>query len=79
MEASLRLVEEILPGYGFNQENIESTKEIIRNSFYGQSEYIMRIIYLHDARYDYLGRVDYMKLTDKLFRERTEYGKHSDQ
>ena len=33
---------------------------------------------LHDSRYDYLGRVDYMKLTDKLLRERTEYGKHSD-
>lgn len=33
---------------------------------------------LHDARYDYLGRVDYLKLTDKLLRERTEYGKPSD-
>jgi hypothetical protein len=33
---------------------------------------------LHDAKYDYLGRMDYMKLTDKLLRERTEYGKHPD-
>ena len=33
---------------------------------------------LHDAMYDYLGRIDYMRLTDKLLRERTEYGKHSD-
>ena len=77
MEASSRLVEEILPRYGFNQENIESTKNIIRNSFNDKQESLSDNI-LHDARYDYLGRVDYMKLTDKLFRERSEYGKHSD-
>ncbi|MCX6325551.1 MAG: triple tyrosine motif-containing protein [Bacteroidia bacterium] len=77
MEASLRLVEEILPIYGFNQENIESTKKIIRNSFTDNQESLSDNI-LHDARYDYLGRVDFFKLTDKLLRERTEYGKHSD-
>ncbi len=77
MEASLRLVEEILPNYGFNQENVESTKKIIRNSFTDHQESLSDNI-LHDARYDYLGRVDYLKLTDKLLRERTEYGKPSD-
>ena len=77
MEASLRLVEAILPGYGFNQKNIESTNNIIRNSFADIQESLVDNI-LHDAMYDYLGRVDYMKLTDKLLRERTEYGKHSD-
>jgi len=77
MEASLRLVEEILPRYGFNQENVDSTKKIIKNSFCDSRESLSDNI-LHDARYDYLGRVDYMKLTDKLLRERTEYGKHSD-
>jgi len=77
MEASLRLVEEILPGYGFNQENVDSTKKIIRNCFTGHQESLTDNI-LHDARYDYLGRVDYMKLTEKLLRERTEYGKHPD-
>jgi hypothetical protein len=30
---------------------------------------------LHDARYEYLGRIDYLKLTDKLFREKAEHGK----
>jgi adenylate cyclase len=77
MEASLRLVEEILPKYGFNQENVELTKKIIRNSFSCKLESLSDNI-LHDARYDYLGRVDYMKLTDKLLKERTEYGKHPD-
>jgi len=74
MEASARLVEEILPRYGFNQENIESTKRIIKNSFSDIQESLSDNI-LHDARYDYLGRVDYHKLTSKLLRERTEYGK----
>jgi adenylate cyclase len=77
MEASSRLVEEILPLYGFSQENIELTKSIIRNSFTDHQESLSDNI-LHDARFDYLGRVDFMKLTDKLLRERTEYGKHSD-
>src|ERR1035437_991869 len=77
MEASLRLVEEILPGYGFSQDNVESTKKMIRNSFSGHQESLTDNI-LHDARYDYLGRVDYMKLIDKLLRERTEYGNHPD-
>ena len=77
MEASLRLVEEILPGYGFSQENVESTKKIIRNCFTDNEESLADNI-LHDARYDYFGHLDYMKLTDKLLRERTEYGKHTD-
>jgi hypothetical protein len=77
MEASLRLVEEILPKYGFDQENIESTKKLIKNSFLGIQESISDNI-LHDARYDYMGRVDYIKLTEKLFRERTEYGNQTD-
>ena len=77
MEASCRLVEEILPKYGFDHENIEMTNKIIRNSFSGIQESLSDKI-LHDARYDYLGRVDFIKLTDKLLRERTEYGKHPD-
>jgi adenylate cyclase len=77
MEASIRLVEEILPRYGFDQENVDSTKKIIMNSFTNYQGSLSDNI-LHDARYDYLGRVDYLKLADKLLRERSEYGKHSD-
>jgi len=77
MEASIRLVEEILPVYGFNNENTDSVKKIIRNSYNDILESLSDRI-LHDSRYDYLGRVDYIKLTEKLLRERTEYGKHAD-
>jgi hypothetical protein len=77
MEASLRLVEEIIPRYGFSHENVELTCKIIRNSF-NDHQYTLSDKILHDARYDYLGRVDYHKLSDKLLRERKEYGKHPD-
>lgn len=76
MEASIRLVEETLPKYGFNQAETELTVRLIRNSFDDRYESITDRI-LHDARYDYLGRVDYVTLTGKLLRERTEYG-HTD-
>lgn len=77
MDASCRLVDEILPKYGFNQKDIDRIKTIIVNSFNEKQESLSDHI-LHDARYDYLGRVDYIKLTDKLLKEETEYGKVSD-
>jgi adenylate cyclase len=77
MEASLRLVEEIIPRYGFDHENIKVTCRIIKNSYDEHQETLSDRI-LHDAKYDYLGRVDYLKLTEKLLREQKEYGKHSD-
>ena len=77
MEASCRLVDEILPKYGFDQKSIIRTKSIIFNSFCDNVESLSDKI-LHDAKYDYLGRVDYIKLTEKLLKEQTEYGKAKD-
>jgi adenylate cyclase len=74
MEVSIRLAEELLPGFGFTAENLESVDRIIKNSYADNPETLSDYI-LHDARYDYLGRVDYLRLTDKLLRELTEYGK----
>ena len=73
-EASLLAVDEILPKYGFNQTTIEEVKKLIKNSFINIQQSASDNI-LHDARYDYLGRVDYLKLTDKLFKEEAEYGR----
>jgi adenylate cyclase len=75
MEQSMRLVEKALPGFGFSKENIDATNRLIRNSYFDNPESISDDI-LHDARYDYFGRADYLKLTDKLLRELSEYGKH---
>jgi len=73
LESSFSSAEEILPRYGFDQENISEVKRLIRNSFKNKQESVTDNI-LHDARFDYLGRVDYLRLTDKLLREETEYG-----
>lgn len=72
--ASLLTVDEILPKYGFNPSTIEGVKELIRNSYDNVRRTASDNI-LHDARYDYLGRVDFVKLTDKLYKEESEYGK----
>jgi len=72
-EASLVAVEEILSKYGFSQTNTDKVKMLISNSYDNKHESVSDKI-LHDARYDYLGRVDYLKLADKLWREETEYG-----
>jgi class 3 adenylate cyclase len=74
VEASFSTAEEILPRYGFDEGSINDVKRMIRNSFNDKQESVADNI-LHDARYDYLGRVDYIRLTDKLLREESEYGK----
>jgi len=76
-DASCRLVEEILPKYGFSKDDIAETKRLISNSFNANCETVTDNI-LSDSRFDYLGRVDYIRLTDKLLREETEYGKVTD-
>jgi len=77
MEASLVHVEKVLPVFGFEQKTIKAASNLIINSFNEHYQSLCDKI-LHDARYDYLGRVDFIKLTDKLLRERTEYGKVTD-
>ena len=73
VEASFSSAAEILPRYGFGQDELNEVKRLIGNSFKNRQETVTDRI-LHDARYDYLGRVDYKRLTDKLLREETEYG-----
>jgi adenylate cyclase len=74
LEASWQLVEEILPKYGFDKANIDEAKRIIGNSFKNIQESDSDNI-LHDARYDYLGRVDFLMLSEKLLKEESENGK----
>jgi len=72
--ASCNLMEEMLQRYGIIAEDAPSAARLINNSFSNIIESDCDKI-LHDARYDYLGRVDYIRMTDRLFREETEYGK----
>jgi len=77
LEGSCQIVEELLPKFGFSKKNIEIVKTIIANSYSEKQESVSDNI-LHDARYDYFGRVDFIKLTEKLLKEETEYGKIKD-
>ncbi len=74
LKSSLLTVEELLPDYGFDRQDVDEVKRLITNSFENKRESLSDDI-LHDARYDYLGRVDFIKLTDKLLKEENEYGK----
>jgi len=77
MEGSCQIVEELLPKFGFSKKNIDAVKVIIGNSFSEKQESVSDNI-LHDAMYDYFGRVDFIRMTEKLLKEETEYGKVSD-
>ena len=72
-EATFILMDAMLPRMGFEDQYIATAKALIKNSFEDHYETQVDRI-LHDARYDYLGRVDFKKLTDRLLREMTEHG-----
>ncbi len=74
---SCNLAEEILPRYGFEEEIIRTVVRIISDVFMQKYDTAVSMI-LHDALYSYLGREDYIELTDKLLREKKEHGRFSD-
>lgn len=77
LDAAVSLADEILPNYGFDENHSIIVRQIISNAFYEKYESLSDRI-LHDAHYAYLGREDYIKLTDKLFKERNEHGHFND-
>jgi class 3 adenylate cyclase len=77
MEGSCQIVEEVLPKFGFARKNVDAVKAIITNSFNNKLESVSDNI-LHDAIFDFAGRVDCVKLIEKLLKEETEYGIVSD-
>jgi adenylate cyclase len=72
-EGACQAAEEVLSKFAFTRKNIENIKQIITNHFAWKIESISDKI-LSDSSNDYLGRVDYVKLLEKLFKEETEYG-----
>jgi adenylate cyclase len=73
LEGACQIVEEVLPKFGFKRINIEAVKEIINNSFLKKTETIQDRI-LSDSCNNYFGRIDFIRLTEKLLKEETEYG-----
>lgn len=72
-EAALTLMNDFLPKYNIDNRFVRESEVLIRNS-YSEKYSTLSDKILHDARFDYLGRSDYMRLTDRLFKERTEHG-----
>jgi len=73
VEGAFNLMGEILPRFGFEESYIIAARRILTNSFDEKYESEVDKV-LHDAKYDYLGRVDYIKLTDRFLKERNEHG-----
>lgn len=73
-EASCNFMREVLSHYSLLQEDADAAGKLIMKSFGNVVETESDKI-LHDAKFDYMGRVDYIKLTDRLLREESEYGK----
>jgi len=72
---SIKTAEDLLPKHGFEKSKVEIVKNLISNSFSNRIDSVQDRI-LHDARYDYLGRVDYPDLTEKLRKEISEKGRN---
>jgi adenylate cyclase len=76
-ETSRIQANEILPRLGFDTGTIEKAREMIMK-YYSQDFESSAMMVLHDAVYDYLGRVDFMSLTERLMKELKETGSISD-
>jgi ligand-binding sensor domain-containing protein/class 3 adenylate cyclase/predicted metal-dependent HD superfamily phosphohydrolase len=70
-----RMAEEILPQYGYTQEDIDKIKELIYvTQIPHQPKSLLEEI-ICDADLDYLGRDDFHEIADRLRRELKEHGK----
>lgn len=75
--AALKRAGEILSFYGFDPHTLEAVRELIASaSSPEQTSMAGRV--LHDAVYDFTGRVDFISMIDKLYREEKAYGKTGD-
>lgn len=67
-EMSVNRADDILPRLGFDGTTVKSTLDMI-DSFYADRFDTRSMMIIHDAVYDYLGRVDFIRLTEKLMKE----------
>ena len=72
-ELSRNRADDILPRLGFDGSTVERAKVYIE-MFYAGDFTTQPMMILHDAVYDYMGRVDYISLTDRLMKELKETG-----
>lgn len=76
--ASKKRAGEILAVYGFEKPTLDAVTELMESAFAPEQKGIAGMV-LHDAVYDYTGRIDFITMVDRLYREETAYGKARDQ
>jgi len=75
--AARKRAEEILTVYGFEKQTLDVVTELMETAFQPHQESIAGMV-LHDAVYDFTGRVDFISMADRLYREEMAYGKAYD-
>ena len=75
--AARKRAAEILQVYGFGQETMEAVTTLMESAASPEQTSAAGRV-LHDAIYDYTGRMDFITMIDRLFREETAYGKIGD-
>jgi len=68
---------EILTVYGFGPQTLEVVNGLMDSAFRPEQEGLAGMI-LHDALYDFTGRIDFVTMIDRLYREEMAYGKIDD-
>lgn len=76
--AALKRAGEILSVYGFGPQTLEAVSELI-NSASSPEQVSAAGKVLHDSVYDFTGRIDFIAMIDRLYREETAYGKTDDE
>jgi len=74
-EIGMRMAREILPKYGYTQEQIDVIDGLIKSTEIPQSPKNLLQEIMCDADLDYLGRDDFHEIADLLRRELREHGK----
>jgi len=75
--AARKRAEVILTVYGFEKQTLDVVTELMETAFQPHQESIAGMV-LHDAVYDFTGRVDFISMADRLYREEMAYGKAYD-
>jgi hypothetical protein len=75
--AASKRAEEILAVYGFEKQAFEAITALMETAFMPEQATAAGKI-LHDAVYDFTGRVDFITMVDRLYREEMAYGRVKD-
>ncbi|NOY75663.1 MAG: phosphohydrolase, partial [Kiritimatiellaeota bacterium] len=70
-----RLVKEALPGFGYSQNDIKTVSDMILATEIPQNPKTKLAEILCDADLDYLGRDDFIPISEKLRKELSAHGK----